>query len=302
MEKIKKIRYFLEALIVRFGLFLFQIIGPTNASNCGSFLARLIGKKFSVNELARQNIKKALPNLSDEDVENALDGMWDNLGRVAGEFIHISKFSGDELMNYVEFDDESKKNIEDIQAKYKGGIIFSGHIGNWEIGPKIFLKSGFNAKAVYRPLNNSSVDDMTCKIRGVELISKSSRGNKQIIEEIKKGNYVAILVDQRNSDGIAVPFFNQPALTTSSIAKLALKYNLPLIPARSIRVGREFKFALRIEKPIFGPIFGPIEFEKVEKATNQAVVDLTTKINQKLEEWISEYPSQWFWVHNRWKQ
>jgi len=296
MGKIKQIRYFLESLVVRFGLFLFQIIGLKNASNLASFLARLIGKKISVHNLARKNIIQSLPNLNDKEVDEVLDGMWDNLGRIVGEFVHIAKFTGKELMEYAQFDEESKKNIANIKKNFndgKGGIIFSAHIGNWEIGPKVILESGINVKTIYRPLNNDAVDDLTSKIRGVELISKSSQGNKRIIEEIKKGNYILILADQRISDGILVPFFNHPALTTAAIARLALKYGIPLIPARSIRVGKEFKFLLRIEKPI--------EFQSAVNI-NESILNLTTKVNQKLEEWIKEYPSQWFWVHNRWKQ
>ena len=296
MGKIKQIRYFLESLAVRFGLGLFQIIGLKNASNLASFLARLIGKRISVHNLARKNIVQSLPKLSATEVDEVLDKMWDNLGRIVGEFVHIAKFTGKELMEYVCFDEESKKNIADIKRNFndgKGGIIFSAHIGNWEIGPKVFLESGLNVKTVYRPLNNEIVDKMTSEIRDVELISKSSQGNKKIIEEIKKGNYVAILADQRVSDGILVPFFNRPALTTAAIARLALKYDVPLIPARSIRIGREFKFLVQIEKPI--------EFQKTANI-NDSILNLTTKVNQKLEEWIKEYPSQWFWVHNRWKQ
>ena len=296
MGKIKQIRYFLESLVVRFGLFLFQIIGLKNASNLASFLARFIGKKISVHNLARKNIIQSLPNLNDKEVDEVLDGMWDNLGRIVGEFVHIAKFTGKELMEYAQFDEESKKNIANIKKNFndgKGGIIFSAHIGNWEIGPKVILESGINVKTIYRPLNNQVVDDLTSKIRGVELISKSSQGNKRIIEEIKKGNYILILADQRISDGILVPFFNHPALTTAAIARLALKYGIPLIPARSIRVGKEFKFLLRIEKPI--------EFQSSVNI-NESILNLTTKVNQKLEEWIKEYPSQWFWVHNRWKQ
>lgn len=293
-DLIKKIRYTLEAQIVKFGLFLFEIIGLKNSSNLGSFLAKLIGKRISVNNLARENIVKSLPNLSPEKVEEVLDGMWDNLGRIVGEFVHISNFTGHQLLNYAHLDEESQSNIEYIKQNFNGGIIFSAHIGNWEIGPKIFLEKGINVKTVYRPLNNAYVDDMTAKIRGVELISKSAKGNKQIINEIKNGNYVIILADQKISDGIWVPFFNRRALTTASIAKLALKYNIPLIPARSIRVGKEFKFLVQVEKPI--------EFQKTDSISEDSIISLTTKVNQKLEEWIKEYPSQWFWVHNRWKK
>jgi KDO2-lipid IV(A) lauroyltransferase len=291
---VKKIRYLIEAAIVRFGLFLFTLLGVKNASNFASYVAKFIGKRISVNSLARQNIQKSLPNLTPNQVEDVLDKMWDNLGRIVGEFVFISKSSGKDLMNFADFDQASKNNIEYIKKNFNGGIIFSAHIGNWEIGPKIFLENGINVKTVYRPLNNEYVDDMTSKIRGVELISKSTQGNKQIINEIKNGNYVIILADQKISDGIWVPFFNRPALTTASIAKLALKYNVPLIPARSIRAGEDFKFKLRVEKPI--------EFQKTDSIRDDLVLELTTKVNQKLEEWIKEYPSQWFWVHNRWKK
>ena len=298
MDKIKnlfhKIRYLLEALVVRFGLFLFSAIGLKNASNFASSLSRLIGKRIAVHNLAKTNIERSLPNLNPSQIEKILDDMWDNLGRIVGEFFYVSRFTGKELLTYVDLDEESKQNIDYIKQNFKGGIIFSGHIGNWEIGPKIFLENGIDVKTVYRPLNNVLVDDMTAKIRGIELISKSTKGNKQIINEIKNGNYVIILADQKISDGIWVPFFNRPALTTSSIAKLALKYNVPIIPARSIRVGKEFKFLVKVEKPI--------EFKKTEIISDDSILNLTTKINQKLEEWIKEYPSQWFWVHNRWKK
>ena len=291
---IKKSRYLLEALIVRFGLFLFRIIGLKNSANFAGFLAKFIGKKLAVSKLAKENITKSLPNLNSDEIDKILNDMWDNLGRIIGEFPFVSGFSGKELINYVELDEESKKNIEHIKQNFNGGIIFSAHIGNWEIGPKIFLENGINVKTLYRPLNNIYVDNMTAKIRGVELISKGSKGNKQIINEIKNGNYVIILADQKMTDGVSVPFFGRQALTTASIAKLALKYNIPLIPARSIRIGKEFKFMVKVEKPI--------EFKKPININSHSVISLTTKVNKTLEQWIKEYPSQWFWVHNRWKK
>ena len=291
---IKQIGYLLEASIVWVGLLIFRTVGLKNSANYASFLVKLIGKKLSVNQLAKNNIMQALPHLNQQEVGDVLDGMWDNLGRIIGEFAYVAGASSKELAGFVQMDERSKKNIEYIKNNFNGGIIFSAHIGNWEIGPKIFLENGINVKTVYRPLNNSYVDEMTSKIRGVEMISKGTKGNKQIINEIKNGNYVIILADQKISDGIWVPFFNRPALTTTSIAKLALKYNVPLIPARSIRIGKEFKFVVDVEKPI--------EFQKIANINENSIINLTIKVNQKLEEWIKEYPAQWFWVHNRWKK
>ena len=296
MSKIlfKKIRYALEGLIVKFGLFLFRKIGLKNSANFAAYLAKLIGKKLLVHKLAKDNMTRSFPNLSEEEINKTLDDMWDNLGRIVGEFPFVSDFSGKELMNYVSLDKTSKKNIDYIKQNCNGGIIFSAHIGNWEIGPKIFLENGINVKTVYRPLNNMYVDNMTAKIRGTELISKSSNGSKQIINEIKSGNYVIILADQKITDGVRVPFLGRSALTSGSIAKLALKYNLPLIPARCIRVGREFKFLVKVEKPI--------ELKKTININKHSIISLTIRVNKRLEKWIKQYPSQWFWVHNRWKK
>lgn len=293
-NKLKLPRYYIEVVIVKVGMFLFCFLGVNKSSNLGSFLGRRIGKLISVQKLARNNIRLAMPYLDEKQIEDILDGMWDNLGRIVGEFVHISKMSGKNLMRHIRINNDSQKNIEFLKKNKKGGIIFSGHIGNWEIGSKILLENGLNVKILYRPLNNSFVDNITASIRGIEHISKGPKGNKQIIQELKNGNYVVILIDQRVGDGILVPFFGKEALTTASVARLALKYNVPLIPARSIRVNKKFAFEVRIEKPL--------EFKKTDNITNGKVFTLTAKMNKKLEEWIKEYPSQWFWVHNRWKK
>jgi KDO2-lipid IV(A) lauroyltransferase len=299
MHKIKNLtkplRYLLEALATKIGLLVFNALGLKKSANLGSFLAKTIGKRISAHNLAKNNMAKALPNLSDEEIEGHLDDMWDNLGRIVGEFPHIANIKGKELISkYVSFDKKTLENLKNLRENHKGGIIFSGHIGNWEIGPKVLLEQGLNVKTVYRPLNNSLVDDMTASIRDVEMIPKSSKGNKQIINEIKNGNYVIILADQKISDGILVPFFHDKALTTTSIAKLALKYKVPIIPARSVRIGKEFKFTVDIGKPI--------NANKDDIVNDDNVKNLTIKINQTLEKWITQYPAQWFWVHDRWKK
>lgn len=291
---IKKVRYFLELIAVRIAFFIFTILGLKNSSNLGSFLTRKVGKLLSVHKLARNNMKKALPDLSDVQIENNLNDMWDNLGRIAGEFIHCCRFTKSQIMNYIQEDKDTLKNIENIKKNYNGGIIFSAHTGSWEVGPKFFSHHGINVKSVYRPLNNMAVENLTSKIRHIDLIPKTTQGNKQIISEIKKGNYIIIMADQKVSNGVDVPFFHDKALTTPSIAKLALKYDIPLIPTRIVRIGKGFKFRVDVEKPI--------KFKKEKVISDEQIFSLTKKINEKLESWIRQYPAQWFWVHNRWKR
>ena len=291
----KKIRYLFEALIARIGIFIFYHLPPATASNITSFLARVIGKRHSTTRLADKNISAALPNFSSKERKVIIDDMWDNLGRIVGEFPHICKLSPENLVEkYITMSDVSQQNIESLKlAPQKGGIIFSGHIGNWEVGPKVFINKGLNVSTVYRPLNNPYVEDFTSKMRQIKLIPKGSKGNRQIIEAIKNGEYVIILADQKISEGEKIKFFHGEAITTTSIARIAIKYNVPIIPARSIRVNREFKFIVEVESPL---VF------KNTMNLNEDVLRVSRLINEKLESWISQYPSQWFWVHNRWKK
>lgn len=292
-KKLKTIRYLIEAVIVKLGLCIFYAMRPQLASDVAAMLAKFIGKKIPVHKLALENIGKALPELSGKEKEFFLDGMWDNLGRIVGEYPHIANCPISEINRLVEISDDTLKNIEAIKKSGKGGIIFSGHIGNWEVGPKIFLSHGLRVRTVYRPLNNPYVEKMTASIRGTSLIEKSASGSRKIIEAIKAGEFVVIMADQKVSEGEPVQFFHDTAITTTSMARIALKYDVPLIPARSIRIGKKFKFKVEVEKSLAVQRSGDVNFDTVA---------LTRGINRKLEEWIREYPAQWFWVHNRWKK
>ncbi len=291
--KIKTIRYLLEALAVEFGLWFFRLLGLKNSSDIAAKISLFVGKKIAVHQLAYRNLSNALPNLSEMEKDEILNDMWDNLGRVVGEYPHVARLSAEELMKFVTASPQSLENIEAMKSNGKGGIIFSAHIGNWELGPKIFSNYDIKVGTVYRPLNNPYVEKMTASIRGTELISKSAKGNRRIIEIIKNGGYVVILADQKISEGELVPFFHDSAVTTTSIARIALKYDVPLIPARMIRTKKGFEFTVEVEKPL--------EIERADNI-NGDVFKLTLEINRKLESWIREYPAQWFWVHNRWKR
>ncbi len=298
-EFIKKIRYLLEAALTWLAIGFFRILPVKMASDFGAFLAKLIGKRHSSNGLARQNMKNAL-GFSDERVSQELDKMWDNLGRIIGEYPHISYMNSKKLYNnHIFVSDETKENLKIIKhgqsqagGKKKGGLIVSAHIGNWEIGPTFFANNDIQICTVYRPLNNPYVENMTAKMRGTKLIAKSSKGNREIIQAIKEGKYVVILVDQKVSEGEEIQFFHDRAITTTSLARIALKYNVDLIPTRSIRRG-PLDFEVRVEKPI--------EYKKTDDL-KQDLKMITRQINARLEDWIRQYPAQWFWVHDRWKK
>ncbi len=292
-KRIKNFRYFVESLFVSFGLWFFTSLKPQFASDFAAKISLFFGKKIAVNKLAYNNMSKALPHLSKEQRLKIIDDMWDNLGRIVGEFGHIGKCEIENIDQFVETSDETEANVVAAKNSSKGGIIFGAHIGNWEVGPKYFIKRGLDVCTVYRPLNNPMVEKMTANLRGVNLIEKSVSGSRKIIEIIKKGGFVIILADQKITEGEPVKFFHDDAITTTSIAKIALKYGVPLIPARSIRIDKKFKFIVEVDKPL--------EINKSE-SINSDILRVTREINKKLESWIEQYPAQWFWVHNRWKR
>lgn len=289
----KKIRYALEAPLVWLGIVFFRSLKIENASNLAGKIAIFIGKKIAVNKLAMNNLTKALPHLDLSQKNAVIDDMWDNLGRVIGEFPHVCKMNANQILDHVEIDENSRKILDDLIAKKQGGIIFSAHFGNWEIGPKILINYGLKVKTFYRPLNNAFVEKMTSSLRGVEMIEKGSEGNRQLITALKNKEFILIMADQKVSDGEPIKFFHDNAITATSIAKIALKYNVPLVPGFILRVNKQFKFLLKIEKPL--------EFNK-NNSLNSEASNLTLKINQIIEKWVSENPEQWFWVHNRWKK
>jgi KDO2-lipid IV(A) lauroyltransferase len=291
--KLRNLRYLLESLFVKIGIWIFSAMDGQKASDVAATIAKFVGKKISVHKLAYKNLSNAIPGLTENEKEKILDDMWDNLGRIVGEYPHIWHSSIDEVGSFIETSQESLKNIEDLKKTSKGGIIFSGHIGNWEIGLKSFLKNGLNISTVYRPFNNPYVEKIVASIRGDSMIAKSSSGNRKIIEAIKEKKFVVMMADQRVSEGEPVQFFHDLATTATSIARIALKYDVPLIPARSIRLGTNFKFRFEVEKPL-----------AIHKSSdiNSDVLQLTRQVNLKLESWIRQYPAQWFWVHNRWKK
>lgn len=295
---LKNCRYLLEYVIVKFTLLLFVVIGIKNSANLAAKIAKIIGKRMAVNNLAYKNLSFAFPELSEEEKNNILAKMWDNLGRVVGEFFYVAGCKVEKIKQFTSFSEESQKNlefiIENFAKKNIGGIIFSGHIGNWEVGPKFLINSGINVSTVYRPLNNLYVENITAAIRGSELIKKGVSGSKKIIEKIKNGGFVIILVDQKVSEGQAIDFFHKPAITTTSLARIALKYNVPLIPAYVTRIGQSSEFLVTVEKPL--------ELDNLKKSNQEQIInDITLLINKRLEVWIRKNPEQWFWVHNRWK-
>ena len=290
----KIIRYFLEFILVIFFFLVFKIIGLKLSSDLGEIIGKYFGPLFRKKTIAKKNILIAFPNFNEKSINEMIDRMWKNIGRIFGEYIHINKFS---------IIDNSKKKIvftnrddaEILKKNNKPIVFFSGHFANFELMAKCLQELGFDIGAIYRPLNNIFLNPIMEFIRKKYIcpiqIEKGSNGTKKLIKHISTNSPLALMIDQRLSSSIRVPFFNQPATTTTTPAQLAIKYDALLIPVFLKRLEKT-NFEFFIEEPLI--INRTSDYDK-------DIFNITQIMNKKIEEFIKKDPAHWLWSHDRWK-
>ena len=290
----KIIRYFLEFILVIFFFLVFKIIGLKLSSDLGEIIGKYFGPLFRKKTIAKKNILIAFPDLNENSINEMIDRMWKNIGRIFGEYIHINKFSIiDNNKKKIVF--TNRNNAEILKKNNKPIVFFSGHFANFELMAKCLQELGFDIGAIYRPLNNIFLNPIMEFIRKKYIcpiqIEKGSNGTKKLIKHISNNNPLALMVDQRLSSSIRVPFFDQPATTTITPAQLAIKYDALLVPV----------FLKRLEKTNF-EFF--IEEPLITNQTNdydKDIFNITQIMNIKIEEFIKRDPAHWLWSHDRWK-
>ena len=273
---------------------LFALLGalPVGwASTLGAALGGLIGPLLPVHQRGLDNLTRSLPELSPAEVRRCARRMWRHLGRVAAEYPHLHRFSVDAPGGRIEL--VGRSHLDEAKRSAAGGIFFSGHIGNWEIGALTLEQGGIPATAVYRTANNPIVDRMISRFRGAvmqHLVPKGHDGTRELVRTLGAGKHVALLVDQKLNTGIPVPFFGRDAMTAPAAAIFALRYDCPIWP---VRVERLDGAAFRVT--VYPKLAVPREGTREER-----IRATTIAINRILEDWIRERPEQWLWLHRRW--
>ncbi len=285
----KIIKYFFEFIFIIIFFIIFKIIGYKNATNLGEKIGRLVGPLFRSNHKIQLNLKNSNIGNTDKDRKKITKKMWGNYGRIFAEYMYIKKFRKNNLSKNVEIIGE--KILEEIKNKNKPVIFISGHFNNFELMAMYLEKSGIELAAIYRPLNNKFLNPIMENIRKKYIcqkqIKKGISGTKEILKFFKQGTSIALMIDQRVSEGIESNFFNRKALTTTIPAQFVKKYNCKIVP---VHIERKEKYNFRLE------ILDPVEFSKNEK-----IEKITDKLNNILEKLIIKNPDQWIWTHNRWK-
>jgi KDO2-lipid IV(A) lauroyltransferase len=284
-----KIKYFFQFLFILIFFLIFKIIGLKNSSALGEKLFKMIGPFFRSGDLIHKNIKKALPNVSQDKIIDITNEMWGNYGRIFAEYMFIKKFRQNRSEENIII--EGKEILTKIRDKGAPVVFVSGHFSNFELMAMQIEKSGINLSAIYRPLNNSFLNQLMEKIRKnficKKQIKKGMSGIRELIKLHKKNYSTAIMIDQRVTEGIKSNFFNHEAFTTTIPAQLVKKFRVPIVP---IYIERYEKIKFKMT------VYDPIYFTE-----DSSVKIITDKLNKILEKMILKKPEQWIWSHNRWK-
>ena len=285
----KYIKYFIQFLVVIFCFLIFKILGAKASSFLSGKIFEFIGPFFRSKKTITSNIKRAIPNINKNDLNEITDLMWNNYGRVFAEYIFIKDFRNGKLSNLIEV--EGENIINEVKNSGKQYIFISGHFGNFELMAMYLEKIGIKLCAIYRPLNNIFLNKIMETIRKKYIckyqIKKGIGGLKDLMI-LKKNNFsTALMIDQRVSEGVLSDLFNQKALTTTIPGQLVKKFNISIVPVYIERI-EGLKFKITFQKPI--------NFSKDKNSQN-----ITDELNKILEKMILKKPEQWIWSHNRWK-
>ena len=289
MTVIKTFKYLIEFLIIIFFFIIFKIIGIKLSSFISGKIFSIVGPLFRSKKTINQNMFIALPNKSSAEIEKYKNNMWNYYGKILAEYPFLNKFRNDESKKYIIIDGENY--LEEIKSKNESVIFISGHFDNFELMALCLEKNKINLSAIYRPLNNIFLNKIMEYLRKKYIcknqIKKGRSGIRELIQLFKSGSSIALMIDQRVSEGIKSEFFGKKAYTTTIPAQFFKKFNCKIVPIH-IERGDTIKFRLKV--------FKPIQFNQ-----NDSIEDITDELNLWLQNRIQKNPSQWIWTHNRWK-
>lgn len=283
------VKYVMEAIVAFPIYFLIGLLPIDWASGLGGWLGRTIGPKIALTRRARRNLKNAYPAKTDGEIATIIRDMWDNLGRTFFEYPHLHKITpkGDNpRLEIVGF--------EQLEQFRQGGkaILFSGHFANWEILMIGSHYMGLDMAGVYRAPNNPLMEKIFLMRHPDKdsLIPKSAWGGKAMLRVLREDRQLGLMIDQKQNDGIPVPFFGRDAMTAPALAIFALKFKCPVFPTQIERLDGA-RFRVTVHPPMGLPASGD---------KDKDIENLMADVNSKLESWVRQRPGQWLWLHNRW--
>jgi KDO2-lipid IV(A) lauroyltransferase len=291
-KALRALRHGVEGLL-QFTLLAFFWLLPVDwASNLGGWLTRQIGSRLGISRRALKHLEIAFPEMPESERRRIVAGMWDNLGRMIAEYPHLGAIA-DPTSGRMEVIGEEK--LVPLREAGRPFIFVSAHMANFELMPIASYNHGHNLTVVSRPVNNPFIQRILLYFRERPTgnwgkIPKGVSGARHAVKLLKNGLNLGVLVDQRVSQGVALPLFGRPARTNLGIARLALEFDVEVFPAHLERLGGA-RFRLTVEEPLARP-----QIEDKQEAAKA----MMTEVNRILERWIRHRPEDWLWLHRRW--
>ena len=288
MKVFKFLRYSIETIVIIFFFSIFKILGLKNSSIISGKIFKIVGHFFRPKKTVENNLRIAFPNLSDNEIKKYILEMWEYYGKIFAEYIFLSELRNNKKANIKI---SGIHILEKLKINNDSVVFISGHFDNFELMAMYLEKSGIKLSAIYRPLNNFFMNTIMEKLRTKYIckkqIKKGRTGIRESLRLFKEGYSIALMIDQRVSEGPKINFFNKEAYTTTVPAQFVKKFNCKVVPINIVRTNNT-NFEIKV--------FEPFEFKK-----NDSINEITLALNKWLENMIIENPSKWIWSHNRWK-
>jgi KDO2-lipid IV(A) lauroyltransferase len=295
-RRLKRINYWLIARAAMTILWLLRKLPPDKAMNFAASVARRLGPLSGRHRIALDNLRHAYPELDqNRRREIALD-MWENMARLGAEYIFLEQL--------FDFDPNSARpsRVEVVGAERflrirdekKPHILFTGHLGNFELLPVAAASFDLDLAVMFRPPNNPYIADYVFSTRHSAMgrMLASAPGVVFALSRVlEAGGNIGVLVDQKFNGGVPTTFFDRPCETSPLVARLARHFDCDIYPAHCIRLpGNRFRLELheKLDLPRSGS--GAIDVQRT-----------TQLLNDVVEGWVRETPGQWMWFHKRWE-
>ena len=288
--------YWVQAQLIFTLMWILRLLPHNGALKFLSGAARLLGPFLGRNKIAMENLSRALPDLSAAEREFIAGDMWENMARLAGEYIFL-----DELFDYDPTNPGAGRIeivgadlFQKLQTDKKPKIFFTAHMGNFELLPIAAATYGLDVTAMFRPPNNKYIAERILSARKTKmghLVPSKAGASISLARVLENGGNIGVLVDQKFHNGLETTFFGAPCLTSPLVAKLARQFDCDIYPAFCIRLpGGRFRLTLEDKLPVPRDAKGKID-----------QIALMQSINDRVEQWVRAHPGQWTWFHKRWK-
>lgn len=293
-KKRSNIQNVAELLAVRTLLGFIGVFPLRTSMNLGRRVGAFLGRRLKrLRKTARRNLEIAFPDIPDAERERLIDGTFESLGRQLGLVAHLGRLSLEEVRDLIEV--EGCDNIREVEAMGTGVLLFTGHFGSWEIFNAVPPAHGYKMSILVRRIDNPLVEKLVDSFRtrfGNETLDKM-KATRSMYRLLKKGQYLGILGDlnAQHREGIFVDFFGVPACSTTSIAKLALATDVPIVPGFAVWDEARQRYVARFEPAL--------DFVRTGDHDTD-VHTITQLVANVIESYVRRYPDQWMWIHKRW--